>query len=846
MYVARPARRPVEVIDLVSDSEDEEIPPPAASPPPQAARLTPDFVDAAEVPLQDQEVPGLGIYNDGFADWGFGGALDNPWADDNFAFANPDVLDNPLAAPFQPQPPDDFFDFAGDGAVEPDQQAAAEQAQRDYELAVALDEENSTADACLQRVLELFPDIKHAYVLELWDESPVSSDVPVAARLEGIIERLLGESSYPKEERVKSPLKRKRQSSVEADKQKWDIDDRDVHTPNGTIRTILKAEFPEFPQAEVNQVQSEKKTLYKSYAHLAYLHDTGTRARRGRPMLVLQPVDVLVRSAGLKDELEAARKRVKADREQRAEEMAKKAIEDENLQQSIDAGATAECQACFDDLPMNRQIHCSGAIPHFTCYECAENYIKSEIGESRCRVMCTAGCGSGFAPNQLNLLADKGLLEKLGQLQQEKDIRDAGLDDLEECPFCDYKAILPPIEEDFEFRCANPRCEKVSCRRCKSLSHIPFTCEQHQKDNAVNSRHKIEEAMTAAMIRSCNKCKKTFIKDYGCNKMTCPSCGNLQCYVCSQSLKDYNHFDQRSHGGSSAAGKCPLYDNVEERHEREVKAAEEAARAEIQAANPDVSLDDLEIRVSDAVKQSTEQRKRAAGPAGIGGGAFMGGAIDMLGGWAEPGAGIGGMLPNIRRVQPAAQPANADRNAAVRARRAAARVRMEHAQRLRRELLERRVQERQVQPRPAQPQAAQAPVHVPQQYGYAIPPNNLGLGELAVLLGRAPQQPNELMFQPRPQYIIREHQRPVVPANEYSQNDPAPAVAPGMARPEAFGIHHNAFAGPAAALARHPLDAQLPPGADHFANFAPLRRQRPRGVDPVNGGPMQQTRRRDS
>lgn len=165
---------------------------------------------------------------------------------------------------------------------------------------------------------------------------------------------------------------------------------------------------------------------------------------------------------------------------------------------------------------MNRQIHCNGTKAHFLCFDCAETYIKSEIGESRCRVLCPAAdCETGYANHQLNLLSDKQSLEKLAQLQQEKDIRDAGLDDLEECPFCDYKAIVPPVEEDFEFRCANAECEKVSCRRCKAISHIPVSCEQHAKDNKLNSRHKIEEAMTAALVRSCNNCKKQFIKEYG-------------------------------------------------------------------------------------------------------------------------------------------------------------------------------------------------------------------------------------------------------------------------------------------------------------------------------------------
>ena len=90
--------------------------------------------------------------------------------------------------------------------------------------------------------------------------------------------------------------------------------------------------------------------------------------------------------------------------------------------------------------------------------------------------------------------------------------------------------------------------------------------------------------------------------------MTCPSCSHLQCYVCGASLKNYDHFDQRPSGGrvDGARSKlCPLYDNVEERHAREVKEAEAKARAEVVENNPDVDPEDLEIKVSDAVSRAT-------------------------------------------------------------------------------------------------------------------------------------------------------------------------------------------------------------------------------------------------
>lgn len=85
-------------------------------------------------------------------------------------------------------------------------------------------------------------------------------------------------------------------------------------------------------------------------------------------------------------------------------------------------------------------------------------------------------------------------------------------------------------------------------------------------------------------------------------------------------MKDYNHFDQAPRGPpGSKSSKCPLYDNVEERHEREIKVAEAAARAEVIGDNPEVSEKDLEIKVSDAVKKATDERVKRAGavPGGI-------------------------------------------------------------------------------------------------------------------------------------------------------------------------------------------------------------------------------------
>lgn len=593
-----------EVIDLTLDSDDEAAPVPVD-----------DYVQLENAPEEQRDFfedpDPLEIFDDYYHVPGQ--FIDPPLP------AMGDLRDVPLVI-------DDF----GYLEEEPQQQPGANQEELDAQIARNLEEDQQhilTKDDCLARVYEMFPDVCPEHTLTLYDQVADGADFDLSAaiRLDRIIEKLITDAPYPKRKKDTQHLKRKRRDSNDDEYKRWEGDDR-VGMPRflaGSIRSILKAEFPTFTHASINEIVTEEKYLFKSYVRLASLRDTDVNPRRGRPSVTAN-ADTIIANSGwppLGEELAAARKRAQEDCKRREEERIKKRVEEDNLRRAIKDGRTAECQACFDDLPMNRQIHCHGDEPHFTCFSCIETYIKSEIGDSRCRVLCTAGCGAGFEPAQLNLISDKQLLQKLADLQQEKDIREANLDDLEECPFCDYKAIMPPIEENFEFHCANPECEKVSCRRCKSSSHIPISCEQFAKEKKANSRHTIEEAMTAALIRSCNRCKKQFIKDFGCNKMTCPSCRNLQCYVCSETLKGYDHFDQTPQGDPRPGGKCPLYDNLEERHEREVKAAEETARAQVIANNPDVAPEDLEIKVSDAVKSATEQRIRRAGPEGLGGGA---------------------------------------------------------------------------------------------------------------------------------------------------------------------------------------------------------------------------------
>ena len=140
--------------------------------------------------------------------------------------------------------------------------------------------------------------------------------------------------------------------------------------------------------------------------------------------------------------------------------------------------------------------------------------------------------------------------------------------------------------------------------------------------------------MTEALVRSCQKCKNKYIKEFGCNKMMCTRCSSIQCYVCSKDItKDgYTHFNESARGGRP--GQCPLFDNTEQRHDEDVKKAEQKALEKVRAENPGFSEDELKVKVSDAVEKNEKERIRLANAAH---GRYLPPRIpDMVGGQVRP------------------------------------------------------------------------------------------------------------------------------------------------------------------------------------------------------------------
>lgn len=96
------------------------------------------------------------------------------------------------------------------------------------------------------------------------------------------------------------------------------------------------------------------------------------------------------------------------------------------------------------------------------------HYSETKLGEHDINIICMdqSGCKLAFYEDELKKFLPEKLLELYFRVKQRKEIEAAGVENLEECPFCDYKVIIENPHEKL-FRCARDDCGVVSCRACK-------------------------------------------------------------------------------------------------------------------------------------------------------------------------------------------------------------------------------------------------------------------------------------------------------------------------------------------------------------------------------------------
>ena len=106
---------------------------------------------------------------------------------------------------------------------------------------------------------------------------------------------------------------------------------------------------------------------------------------------------------------------------------------------------------------------------HLFCSECMTTYASTLLGSHDPNIVCMdqSGCKAAIPASELHRFLPQKLIDLWERVKQRKEVELAGLEGLEECPFCDWSCVIENPDEKL-FRCENiDICGEVSCRSCK-------------------------------------------------------------------------------------------------------------------------------------------------------------------------------------------------------------------------------------------------------------------------------------------------------------------------------------------------------------------------------------------
>ncbi|CRG83751.1 TRIAD3 [Talaromyces islandicus] len=438
----------------------------------------------------------------------------------------------------------------------------------------------------MARLRDLFPDICDKTLGQIYanHEFKIHDESSLLVAVQESIDDILARPFYPKRQ-----AKRKRPEDDGSTMQDLKRPRTDPYYSRFAL-TLLANEFPFVQHSTIRTLLSRHKTLLDSYEAVYHLEQPGPNDGRRSPLRRLRrarPTHEIVIPDGIQREFERIKKTVSEKEAVNKKAEAERALEERYRQ----VGNLVECQCCFADVTPNVAIPCDGYESHLFCHQCIKKHAETQVAQMNYYINCidVSGCQAGFERDLLQQVVGENFLKRLGFLHQMDELTRSGIEGLEGCSFCEFKAVCLPLEQDKEFRCQNPDCGRVSCRLCRDETHTPKSCEEARKERGVPERRQVEEAMTNALLRTCPKCGVSIVKGDGCNKIRC-RCGTLICDVCKADITKtaYKHFTP--HG-------CPTYelDHGQARLVGEVQEARKAAVDKIVAENGNIHRDQLHV-----------------------------------------------------------------------------------------------------------------------------------------------------------------------------------------------------------------------------------------------------------
>lgn len=263
---------------------------------------------------------------------------------------------------------------------------------------------------------------------------------------------------------------------------------------------------------------------------------------------------------------------------------------------AIAAGDVIVCPVCFDEVASPDAITC--ANQHAMCVRCVKAGITSRLFEDG---VASGKCLEGTCEWRLPETVIQSLLKDsprtamvYAQVETRAALAAAGVAEaLHSCPTCGDMVDVPP--GNTIHACVG--CGTNTCILCETAAHVPLRCDEVERAQDILARTRLENAIAAAFIRKCPACGLPFLKENGCNKITCP-CGVLSCYCCQKQIENYSHFcttaNHSQEEGAPPCLACHLHDPSEKSDEARKRAAAELVMRDLDPhARPRVTVEDL-------------------------------------------------------------------------------------------------------------------------------------------------------------------------------------------------------------------------------------------------------------
>jgi len=246
------------------------------------------------------------------------------------------------------------------------------------------------------------------------------------------------------------------------------------------------------------------------------------------------------------------------------------------------------CNVCFEEVTTQEDLigcsHSCSEMIHLVCKNCLQGHINSMLSDGIASLDCmfnkSDNCGGTY--NEIDIqkaigLENKDMLDKWSEtIISTEIVKLASIcDNYMICPLCcKWGCIFEApagLANKHAYYIPCGKCGEQWCTLCKRKSHNNRTCyELHFnanetediKQNVIDKM--LQDITTRTLTHCCTICGCTYIKDEGCNLMTCPKCNGMSCYICGMKLyikgnTKYWHFT--GHDLADRDATCPLWNN---------------------------------------------------------------------------------------------------------------------------------------------------------------------------------------------------------------------------------------------------------------------------------------------